>query len=82
MIISQNLVDFLAPEIRQYGQTILDNSTYKFFFGTDGQDLVEIVKIYNLNQDEKAIISQKDQRKRITLYWLWSYVDKCKRIKI
>lgn len=61
MIISQNLVDFLSPEVKQYGQAILDNSTYKFFFGTDGQDLVEIVRIYNLNQDEKAIISQKDQ---------------------
>ena len=32
-----------------------------FSFGRDGQDLVEIVRIYNLNQDEKAIISQKDQ---------------------
>lgn len=75
MIISQNLVDFLAPEVKQYGQTILDNSTYKFFFGTDGQDLVEIVRIYNLNQDEKAIISQKDQRKRIVIYRLWSHAD-------
>lgn len=75
MIISQNLVDFLAPEVKQYGQTILDNSTYKFFFGTDGQDLVEIVRIYNLNQDEKAIISQKDQRKRIAIYRFWSHAD-------
>ena len=33
--ISQNILDFLAEEIKQYGQAILDNSTYKFFFGTD-----------------------------------------------
>lgn len=33
--ITQNLNDFLAPEIKQYGQALLDNSTYKFFFGTD-----------------------------------------------
>lgn len=30
--ITQSLVDFLAPEVKQYGQAILDNSTYKFFF--------------------------------------------------
>jgi len=30
--ISQNILDFLADEIKQYGQAILDNSTYKFFF--------------------------------------------------
>lgn len=59
--ITQNLNDFLAPEIKQYGQALLDNSTYKFFFGTDGQDLAEIVRIYNLNQDEKGILSQKEQ---------------------
>lgn len=59
--ITQNLNDFLAPDIKQYGQALLDNSTYKFFFGTDGQDLAEIVRIYNLNQDEKGILSQKEQ---------------------
>ena len=34
---------------------------YRFFFGTDGQDLAEIVRIYNLNSDEKGILSQKEQ---------------------
>lgn len=59
--ISQNILDFLADEIKQYGQAILDNSTYKFFFGTDGQDLEEIVRTYNLNTEEKTILSQKDR---------------------
>ena len=59
--ISQNILDFLGDEIKQYGQAILDNSTYKFFFGTDGQDLEEIVRIYNLNNEEKTILSQKDR---------------------
>ena len=30
--ISQGLIDFLATEIRQYGEALLQNSTYKFFF--------------------------------------------------
>jgi len=59
--ISQNILDFLGDEIKQYGQAILDNSTYKFFFGTDGQDLEEIVRIYNFNTEEKTILSQKDR---------------------
>lgn len=59
--ISQNILDFLGDEIKQYGQAILDNSTYKFFFGTDGRDLEEIVRIYNLNNEEKTILSQKDR---------------------
>lgn len=32
MVISQNLLDFWSESIKQYGQAILDNSTYKFFF--------------------------------------------------
>ena len=59
--ITQSLVDFLAPEVKQYGQAILDNSTYKFFFGIDGQDLEEVVYLYNLNTEEKAVLSQKEK---------------------
>lgn len=53
--------DFLCPEIRQYGEALLQNATYKFFFGTDGKDLEEIVDLYNLNTEEKAILSQKEK---------------------
>jgi len=59
--ITQSLVDFLAPEVKQYGQALLDNSTYKFFFGIDGKDLEEVVDLYNLNTEEKAILSQKEK---------------------
>ena len=59
--ISQNILDFLADEIKQYGQAILDNSTYKFFFFIYLQDLEEIVRTYNLNTEEKTILSQKDR---------------------
>lgn len=30
--ISQGMIDFLSPEIRQYGEALLQNATYKFFF--------------------------------------------------
>lgn len=30
--ISQNILDFIGEGIREYGQAILDNATYKFFF--------------------------------------------------
>lgn len=82
MVITQSLVDFLAPEVRMYGQAFLDNSTYKFFFGVDGKDLEEVVNLYNLNQEEKAILSQKDKRSWFILYWFWSYIDKCKSTRL
>lgn len=73
---------FLAPEVRMYGQAFLDNSTYKFFFGVDGKDLEEVVNLYNLNQEEKAILSQKDKRSWFILYWFWSYIDKRKSTRL
>lgn len=63
--ITQSLIDFLAPEVKQFGQAILDNSTYKFFFGIDGKDLEEVVNLYNLNQSEKAVLSQKEKGRGI-----------------
>ncbi len=63
--ISQNILDFIGEGIKEYGQAILDNATYKFFFGTDGQDLEEIVRIYNFNKEEKTILSQKDRGRGI-----------------
>lgn len=59
--ITQSLIDFLAPEVKQYGQAILDNSTYKIFLGIDGKDLEEVVNLYNLNTEEKAVLSQKEK---------------------
>ena len=82
MVITQSLVDFLAPEVRMYGQAFLDNSTYKFFFGVDGKDLEEVVNLYNLNQEEKAILSQKDKRTWIILYRFRTYLDKCKSTRL
>lgn len=63
--ITQSLIDFLAQEVKQFGQAILDNSTYKFFFGIDGKDLEEVVNLYNLNQSEKAVLSQKEKGRGI-----------------
>lgn len=37
-------------------------------FGVDGKDLEEVVNLYNLNQEEKAILSQKDKRTWIIIY--------------
>lgn len=61
IVISQGINDFLSPEIRQYGEALLQNATYKIFFGTDGNDLKEIEELYNLNTEEKTILSQKEK---------------------
>ena len=82
MTITQSLIDFLASEVKQYGQAILDNSTYKFFFGIDGKDLEEVVNLYNLNTDEKAILSQKEKRTWSFLCRFRTSINKCKRIRL
>ena len=33
-----------------------------FSFGIDGKDLEEVVDLYNLNTEEKAVLSQKEKR--------------------
>ena len=82
MTITQSLIDFLATEVKQYGQAILDNSTYKFFFGIDGKDLEEVVNLYNLNTEEKAILSQKEKRTWTFLCRFRTPINKCKRLKL
>lgn len=32
VVITQSIIDFLADSIKQYGQALFDNSTYKLFF--------------------------------------------------
>ena len=55
-VISQSLVDFLDKRIKMYGQALLENPTYKIFFGTDGQNLKETTALYNLSESEQNIL--------------------------
>ncbi len=58
-IISHSVVDFLDPEIKMYGQPLLDLATFKIIMGTDGQNLEETRNLYNLTDAEEELIMSK-----------------------
>lgn len=58
-IISHSVVDFLAPEIKMYGQALLDIPCMKIIMGTDGKNLHETRELYNLTDAEEELLSSK-----------------------
>lgn len=58
-IISHSVVDFLAPEIKMYGQALLDIPCMKLLMGCDGQNLQETKELYNLTEAETELLESK-----------------------
>ena len=59
IIISHSVVDFLAPEIKMYGQALLDIPCMKLLMGTDGKNLAETKELYNLTDAEQELLESK-----------------------
>lgn len=55
-IISHSIIDFLAENVRQYGQALLDIPCYKILMGTDGPNLKETAKLYDLTDAEQELL--------------------------
>ena len=64
-VISHSVVDFLDPSIKMYGQALLDMPCYKIIMGTDGVNLQELSKIYNLSEHEQEICASKKRGQAI-----------------
>jgi len=58
-IISHSVVDFLAPEVKMYGQALLDIPCIKILMGTDGQNLQETRDLYSLTEAEVELLASK-----------------------
>lgn len=58
-IVSHSVVDFLAPEVKMYGQALLDIPSIKILMGTDGQNLQETRELYNLTEAEEELLASK-----------------------
>ncbi|WP_317368774.1 DUF87 domain-containing protein [uncultured Tyzzerella sp.] len=58
-VISHSVVDFLSDNIKQYGQALLDIPTYKILMGTDGQNLKETTRLYDLTEAEQDLLLAK-----------------------
>lgn len=61
-IISHSVVDFLDPQIKMYGQALLDIPCFKLLFGTDGQNLKETKELYNLTDAETDFLASKRRK--------------------
>jgi hypothetical protein len=53
IVISQSVVDFLDPCVKLYGQALMDLPAYKIITGTDGQNLIELSRLYNFTEAER-----------------------------
>ncbi|MBR1453078.1 MAG: DUF87 domain-containing protein [Lachnospiraceae bacterium] len=56
ILITHDVEDFLNPSIKQYGQSLLSTACYKILFGTDGQNLLEEIKLFNLTDAERELL--------------------------
>lgn len=56
IVISQNVVDFLAPEIQRHGQAILDNPTYKLLLAQGEKDRQILTNLMNLSESEEEFL--------------------------
>jgi hypothetical protein len=61
-IIAHSVVDFLDPSVKMYGQSLLDGACYKIIFGSDGQNLMETVKLFNLTDAEEELLRRKEKK--------------------
>jgi len=57
--IFHSVTDVLDPSVKMYGQALLDTPAYKILMGTDGVNLRETAKIYNLTDAEQEKLHSK-----------------------
>ena len=58
-VIFHSVTDVLDPSVKMYGQALLDTPAYKILMGTDGVNLAETAKIYNLTDAEQERLHAK-----------------------
>ncbi|RCW41647.1 VirB4 family type IV secretion system protein [Paenibacillus prosopidis] len=57
-VITHNMVDFMDPAIKRYGQALLDNPAYKFIMGQGENDIEALTQLLSLSDMEIETISQ------------------------
>ncbi|MCG8539543.1 MAG: DUF87 domain-containing protein, partial [Clostridia bacterium] len=60
VLATQEVNDFMHKSVKEYGVAILNNATYKFLMGSDGENLEAVKKLYKLTDKEENILSQKE----------------------
>ncbi|ETE89756.1 DUF87 domain-containing protein [Bacillus thuringiensis] len=58
MVITQDLVDFLDPAVKRYGQALLNNPVYKILLGQGEKDIEALEKLMTLSEREIHTLSE------------------------
>lgn len=58
MVITHNLVDFLDPAVKRYGQALIDNPVYKMIMGQGDKDIEALEKLMTLSEREKMTLME------------------------
>lgn len=66
-IVSHSVVDFLDPKIKMYGQALLDIPCFKILMGSDGMNLIETKKLYNLTDAEEELLARKKRGQALVM---------------
>ncbi|MDK2802704.1 MAG: DUF87 domain-containing protein [Oscillospiraceae bacterium] len=67
-IASQQIIDFLADEIKKDGQAILEQSNIRVLMGVGkGQDLKDLKNVYELTDAEEELLNQQEIGKGILM---------------
>lgn len=56
-VISQNVVDFLAPEVARHGEAVLGNPTYKLLLAQGEKDLEALARLMGLSEAERELLA-------------------------
>lgn len=65
MFITHAVSDVLDPAVKRHGQALIDTACYKLIMGTDGKNLEETKKLFNLTDAEEALLLSKQRGKGI-----------------
>lgn len=61
VVSTQQLVDFLDPQVKMYGQPVLDMPTIKLLFSLSGKGLEEAVEVFGLNTAQTELVGSKQR---------------------
>ena len=63
----QSIDNFLQDGVREFGEVILDNSTYKILFGCDGTALEKTTAMYHLTKQEHTLLANRIRARALLL---------------
>lgn len=65
---TQQVLDFIGESVKQHGQALIDNATYKLLFGVDAKNLKDTSDTFMLTEPEENILRSTVRRKAVGIF--------------